>query len=105
MLRNLLASVVVLFASQALMADEKFVETGKRPLTTGIGAMYKDKPCKDYASSQQTSAIPLALYGGNDLFARGSTIGWDFLDIGDSPIVEDDTELTAITGIACTFRN
>jgi len=42
--------------------------------------LYKDKPYKNYDSSEKTSAVPLVLYEGEHFFARGSTIGWDFMD-------------------------
>lgn len=78
--RSLIISASAIFLSQAVMAGEFSVDTGKRPITVGIGAMYKDKPYKDYDSSEKTSAVPLVLYEGDHFFARGSTIGWDFLN-------------------------
>ena len=78
--RSLIISASAIFLSQAVMAGEFSVDTGKRPITVGIGAMYKDKPYKDYDSSEKTSAVPLVLYEGDHFFARGRTIGWDFLN-------------------------
>jgi len=66
--------------SQAVNAGEFSVDSGKRPLTIGIAALYKDKPYQDYDSSEKTSGIPIVLYEGEHFFARGTTIGWDFMD-------------------------
>ena len=44
LIRNLFISASAIFLSQAVMADEFSVDTGKRPITIGIGALYKDKP-------------------------------------------------------------
>lgn len=79
-LRKLFMSVIGMSLCQLVVADEFSVDTGKRPITIGIGAMYKDKPYKKYDSSEKTSIVPLILYEGEHFFARGGTIGWDFLD-------------------------
>jgi outer membrane protein len=80
LMRSFIVSTAAVFISQAVMADEISVDRGKRPVTVGIGAMYKDKPYKKYDSSEKTSAVPLILYEGEHFFARGPTLGWDFLD-------------------------
>ena len=80
LLSSLLACATTIFLSQTVMADEFSVDTGKRPITIGIGAMYKDKPYRNYDSSEKTNLVPLILYEGEHFFARGGTIGWDFLD-------------------------
>ena len=79
LIRSLIVSVSAIFSSQEVMADEFSVDTGKRPFTLGIAALYKDKPYRKYDSSEKTSAVPLVLYEGDHFFARGGTIGWDFL--------------------------
>ena len=79
-IRGLFVSVIAMSLSHLVMADEFSVDTGKRPITIGIGALYKDKPYKKYDSSEKTSAVPLVLYEGEHFFARGGTIGWDFMD-------------------------
>ena len=78
--RSLLISVITIFLSQSAIADEFSVDTGKRPFTIGIGALYKDKPYEDYDSSEKTNAVPIVLYQGERFFVRGATIGWDILD-------------------------
>ena len=88
-IRRLLMSLIVMSLSQSVMAGEFSVDTGKRPITVGLGILYKDKPYKKYDSSEKTSAVPLVLYEGEHFFARGSTIGWDFMD-------SDDLELAVI---------
>jgi outer membrane scaffolding protein for murein synthesis (MipA/OmpV family) len=54
--------------------------------------LYKDKPYKKFDSSEKTSAVPLVLYEGEHFFARGSTIGWDFMD-------SDDLELAVTPSV------
>lgn len=78
--RSLLLGASALFLGQAVMADEFSVDTGKRPFTLGLAAMYKDKPYRGYDSSEKKSLVPVVLYEGQHFFARGSTIGWDFMD-------------------------
>lgn len=78
--RGFIIGASALFISQAAMADEFSVDTGQRGITAGLGIMYKDKPYRNYDSSEKTSLVPIVLYEGNHFFARGSTIGWDFLD-------------------------
>ncbi|NOR39981.1 MAG: hypothetical protein GQ537_02070 [Gammaproteobacteria bacterium] len=78
--RCLLVSAAALFLSQSLMADEFSVGKGKRPLTVGLGYLYKDKPYRSYPSDKKSEVVPIILYEGDHFFARGGTIGWDFLD-------------------------
>jgi outer membrane scaffolding protein for murein synthesis (MipA/OmpV family) len=78
--RCLLLSAAALFLSQSLIADEFSVGKGKRPLTLGLGYLYKDKPYKNYSSSERSQAVPIVLYEGEHFFARGASLGWDFLD-------------------------
>ena len=54
-IRRLLMSVIAMSLSQLVMADEFSVDTGKRPITVGIGILYKDKPYKKYDSSEKTT--------------------------------------------------
>jgi len=80
LIRSFIVGASTILLSQAAMAGEFSVDTGKRPITIGIGALYKDKPYEGYDSSEKTNAVPLVLYEGEHFFARGSTIGWDFMD-------------------------
>ena len=80
LIRRLFISTAAIFLSQTVIAGEFSVNTGKRPITVGLGALHKDKPYKDYDSGEETSAVPIVLYEGTNFFARGSTIGWDFLN-------------------------
>lgn len=80
LIRGLVLSAAALFLSQSVMADEFSVGQGKRPLTLGLGVLYKDKPYRNYSSSDKSQAVPIVLYEGEHFFARGATIGWDFLD-------------------------
>jgi outer membrane protein len=82
--RNLLFSVIAICISQPAMSEFS-LDSGNRPLTLGLGAMYRDKPYKNFSSSKRTNLVPVVLYEGEHFFARGSTIGWDFLD---SSVVE-----------------
>ena len=80
LLGGLLLGAAALFIGQSVMADEFSVGKGKRPLSLGLGILYKDKPYKNYSSSEKSNPVPIVLYEGNHFFARGATIGWDFLD-------------------------
>jgi outer membrane protein len=81
MISNLvLSAAVALFVSQSVLADEFSVGSGKRPITLGLGILYKDKPYKNYDSSEKSQPVPIVLYEGEHFFARGGTIGWDFTD-------------------------
>ena len=75
-----LSAAVGLFVSQSVLADEFSVGSGKRPITLGLGMLYKDKPYKNYDSSEKSQPVPIVLYEGQHFFARGGTIGWDFMD-------------------------
>ena len=80
LISSLVVSASLLFINQAAVADEFSVDTGTRPITAGLGVMYKDKPYRNYDSGERTSLVPIVLFEGNHFFARGATIGWDFLD-------------------------
>lgn len=80
LIHSVVLSVAVAFMGQSAMADEFSVSKGKRPLTLGLGMLYKDKPYKNYSSSDKKQPVPIVLYEGEHFFARGGTIGWDFLD-------------------------
>jgi len=84
-----LGSAVALFVSQSVMADEFAVGSGSRPLTVGLGVLYKDKPYKNFDSDEKSNVVPIVLYEGEHFFARGATIGWDFMD-------SDELELSII---------
>lgn len=79
-MRGLLFFVISIFLTQTVVAGEFSVDTDKRPITLGLGALYKDKPYRGYGSSEKTNAVPIVLYEGERFFARGSTIGWNFVD-------------------------
>lgn len=80
LIKSLVLSAAALFLGQTVMADEFSVGQGKRPFSLGLGVLYKDKPYKSYDSSEKTQPVPIVLYEGKHFFARGATIGWDFLD-------------------------
>ena len=77
---TLAGAALVLFASQASQADEFSVSTGTRPISAGLGILYKDKPYKGYDSDEKTSLVPVILYEGESFFVRGSSLGWKFID-------------------------
>jgi len=70
---------LLLSVSQASLADEFAVSTGKRPITVGLGILYKDKPYRDYESDEKTNLVPVVLYEGESFFVRGSSLGWKFI--------------------------
>ena len=80
LVRSVVLGAAALFLSQAAVAEEFSVGKGKRPLSLGLGMLYKDKPYKSYSSSDKKQAVPIVLYEGEHFFARGGTIGWDFLN-------------------------
>ncbi len=88
-MRNLLLGLglglTAIFISQSAMSDGLSVNTGKRPITAGAGILYRDKPYKNFSSSERSNPVPIVLYEGEHFFARGATIGWDFLN---SSVVE-----------------
>jgi outer membrane protein len=76
-----LALAVTLSGSIALADDELAVPAaGKRPITLGIGAVYKDKPYRGYDDDEKTSVLPLVLFEGERFFVRGSNLGWKFVN-------------------------
>ena len=76
----ILATVLAVFASQAAVADEFSVGTGKRPISAGLGILYKDKPYRDYDSDEKSNLVPIILYEGENFFVRGGNLGWKFID-------------------------
>jgi len=81
LIRYLSAVVLLTVMNQPLVASDFDVEGGaKQPLTLGLGLMYKDKPYDNYSSNDKTNIVPLVLYEGQHFFARGNSIGWNFLD-------------------------
>lgn len=80
LIRGLVLSTAALFLSQSVMAEEFSVGQGKRPFSLGLGILYKDKPYRNYSSSEKSQPVPIVLYEGEHFFARGATIGWDFMD-------------------------
>jgi outer membrane protein len=79
-LAPILATVLAVFASQAALADEFSVGTGKRPISAGLGILYKDKPYRDYDSDEKSNLVPIILYEGENFFVRGGNLGWKFID-------------------------
>ena len=77
---SLAGAALILSVSQVSLADEFSASTGKRPITVGLGALYKDKPYKDYDSDEKTNPVPIILYEGESFFVRGSSLGWKFVD-------------------------
>ena len=77
---SLASAALVLCVSQASLADEFSVSTGSRPISAGLGILYKDKPYRSYDSSAKTSLVPVILYEGESFFVRGSSLGWKFID-------------------------
>ena len=94
LIRNLVLTVLALSLGQSAMAGEFSVSKGKRPLTLGLGVLYKDKPYKSYPSDKKRAVVPIVLFEGENFFARGGTIGWDFLN--------SDVAEVAIIGQAMT---
>ena len=77
---TLAGAAFALFATQAIQADEFSASTGKRPITIGIGALFKNKPYKDFKDGEKTNPVPIILYEGESFFVRGSNLGWKFVD-------------------------
>ena len=77
---SLVGAALVLFVSQASLADEFSASTGKRPFTAGLGILYADKPYRDFDSDEKSSLVPVILYEGESFFVRGGSIGWKFIE-------------------------
>jgi outer membrane protein len=79
-LSSLIVGTAALLLMQSVFADEHSVGKRERPLSIGLGVVYSDKPYRGYSSDEKYQPIPVVLYEGQHFFARGTTIGWDFLD-------------------------
>ena len=83
-----LAGLILIFASHYAIADEASQETVSKVslqgLAAGAGIGYKDKPYRDYDSDEKYGVLPIVLYEGDHFFARGQSIGWDFLGDNDT---------------------
>lgn len=82
------AVILLIFSLQASFAEDSSKTTapskvGTKGLAIGLGIGYVDKPYKKYDSDEQVGVLPIVLYEGSHFFARGQSIGWDFM--GDSP--------------------
>ncbi len=77
---SLVGAALVLSVSQASLADEFSVSTGSRPISAGLGILYKDKPYRGYDSDAKTNPVPVILFEGENFFVRGSSLGWKFID-------------------------
>lgn len=77
---SLVGAALMMSISYASMADEFSASTGKRPITAGLGILYKDKPYKDYDNDDKTNLVPVILFEGDNFFVRGSSLGWKFVD-------------------------
>ncbi len=79
--QGLVASVVlvsVLWALPEAGASDFAIKSGERPFTIGAAVLTRDKPYQDY--DDDTYAAPILLYEGKHLFARGSNLGWKFVE-------------------------
>jgi len=76
---SLVGAALVVCVSNTTLADEFSVSTGTRPITAGLGILYKDKPYKDYDNDEKTNLVPVILYEGENFFVRGSSLGWKFV--------------------------
>jgi outer membrane protein len=76
---SLIGAALALSVTQTSLADEFSVSTGTRPITAGLGLLYKDKPYRDYDSSEKTNPVPIILFEGDNFFVRGSSLGWKFV--------------------------
>lgn len=81
-MRNTIAVIFATFVGLLVVCHIAVAEdassSAKLPLTIGAGISYIDRPYEDYDSDEKTFPIPIILYEGKHLFARGQTIGWDF---------------------------
>lgn len=76
---NLVGAVLAMSVSYTALADEFSVSTGSRPISAGLGILYKDKPYRGYDSDEKTNLVPVILYEGESFFVRGSSLGWKFI--------------------------
>lgn len=73
---TIMAGVLAIFACQAATADEFSIGNEKRPISAGIGILYKDKPYRNYDSDDKSNLVPIILYEGSHFFVRGSNLGF-----------------------------
>lgn len=64
----------------------------QRPLVLGLGAIFKDKPYRNFDDEEKWTPIPLIIYEGERFFFRAATFGWKF--------ISDDTWEVAVIGEA-----
>ena len=73
-----LATALALLASPMAIASDFAIKSGERPITLGVAVIDRDKSYRDY--DDDTYAAPIILYEGDKFFARGSNIGWKFIE-------------------------
>ena len=80
--RGLFIATLAMAVSQPVLASEFDISTGdedkKRPITIGLGVLYKDRPFRAYDDDEKINPIPIVLYEGESFFVRGGTLGWKF---------------------------
>jgi len=74
--------LVLALSAPMVSADDEFAvpSAGKRPLTLGAGAIYRDKVYRGYDDDEKISPFPLVLFEGERFFVRGSNLGWKFVN-------------------------
>ena len=71
-------------------ANEIDVERGSRPITVGLGVIWRDQLYKDFEDSDKFQPVPLILWEGKKFFFRADTFGFKLIDSGPwevSPII------------------
>ena len=64
--KNLLITAALFFASSAIAGE----------LSVGAGAVYNESPYKGY--NENTIAVPIISYEGDNFYVRQTTAGWAF---------------------------
>ncbi len=64
------------------LADEVDVGRGARPVTLGLGVLYKDQPYKGVDDEDKTQLFPLILWEGKRFFFRADTFGFKLIENG-----------------------
>jgi outer membrane protein len=84
------AALLLLTGAPTASANEVDVERGSRPITVGLGVIWRDQVYDDFEDSDKWQPVPLVLWEGKKFFFRADTFGYKLIDSGPweiSPII------------------
>lgn len=72
-------------------AEDVAAERGKKPITIGLGVIWRDQPYEDFSDNDKFRPVPLVLWEGEKFFFRANRFGYKLIDTGPwelAPIIE-----------------